>query len=205
MTGYKLCKPGDVVINSLWAWHRGIGVAQHSGIVSTAYSVLRLQKQNEWNNKFLDYLLRTSCYTGEYLIRSKGIWESRLQLTASNFLDVPILIPPLKTQNAIVAYLDKKTTQIQDFIRKKERLIDEIKERKYRTIEKYVTKGLVENCEFIQSDDILFGEVPLHWKIKRLRFVAKQVKTGTTPQVNKKTTLKRVILIGLPLGILMKI
>ncbi|HEX8368851.1 MAG TPA: hypothetical protein VF604_09940, partial [Pyrinomonadaceae bacterium] len=36
--GYKLCKKGDLVINSLWAWHRGLGVSEYEGIVSTAYS-----------------------------------------------------------------------------------------------------------------------------------------------------------------------
>jgi len=39
--GYKLCKVGDLVINSLWAWSRGLGFSDYSGIVSTAYSVYR--------------------------------------------------------------------------------------------------------------------------------------------------------------------
>ena len=39
--GYKLCWPGDVVINSLWAWAHGLGVSQHHGIVSSAYGVYR--------------------------------------------------------------------------------------------------------------------------------------------------------------------
>ena len=32
--GYKLCWPGDLVINSLWAWAHGLGVSQHHGIVT---------------------------------------------------------------------------------------------------------------------------------------------------------------------------
>src|SRR5262245_57909676 len=31
--GYKLCWPGDLVINSLWAWGNGLGVSQYHGIV----------------------------------------------------------------------------------------------------------------------------------------------------------------------------
>ncbi|RTR20108.1 hypothetical protein [Deinococcus radiophilus] len=30
--GHKLCWPDDLVINSLWAWSRGLGVAKHHGI-----------------------------------------------------------------------------------------------------------------------------------------------------------------------------
>jgi hypothetical protein len=39
--GHKLCWPDDLVINSLWAWGRGLGVARDHGIVSTAYGVYR--------------------------------------------------------------------------------------------------------------------------------------------------------------------
>lgn len=124
--GYKLCKRGDLVINSLWAWHRGIGVSEYEGIVSTAYSVLRLTKPEEWNSRFLNHLLRTSAYTGEYFIRSKGIWRSRLQLTGNSFLDVPILVPPLSSQNQIVNYIDNKLVQMNDFIENKKQLGFEI-------------------------------------------------------------------------------
>ena len=41
--GYKLCWPGDLVINSLWAWGRGLGVSRHHGIVSSAYGIYRLR------------------------------------------------------------------------------------------------------------------------------------------------------------------
>ena len=32
--GYKLCWPGDLAINSLWAWMRGLGFSKHHGIIS---------------------------------------------------------------------------------------------------------------------------------------------------------------------------
>lgn len=120
--GYKLCRENDLVINSLWAWHRGLGISKHNGIVSTAYSVLRLIKPGEWNPHYLNYLLRTNAYTGEYFIRSKGIWRSRLQLTGNSFLDVPILMPPLITQNKIVKYIDQKMVQMYEFIENKKLL-----------------------------------------------------------------------------------
>src|SRR5258708_3890269 len=37
MTGYKLCRPGDLVINTLWAWMGALGISRHSGMVSPAY------------------------------------------------------------------------------------------------------------------------------------------------------------------------
>ena len=44
--GYKLCWPDDLVINSLWAWGRGLGVSRHHGIVSSAYGVYRLRPES---------------------------------------------------------------------------------------------------------------------------------------------------------------
>jgi type I restriction enzyme, S subunit len=37
--GYKCCRPGDLVINTLWAWMGAMGVARVPGIVSPAYNV----------------------------------------------------------------------------------------------------------------------------------------------------------------------
>ena len=58
--GYKLCWPGDLVINSLWAWAGGLGFSRHHGIISSAYGVYRsLEKfSDHWG--YFDYLLRST-------------------------------------------------------------------------------------------------------------------------------------------------
>lgn len=169
--GYKLCKKGDIVINSLWAWHRGIGVSEHEGIVSTAYSVLRPIKPKQWNHRYLNYLLRTSAYVGENLIRSKGIWDSRLQLTGSNFLDIPILQPPIEVQNAIVEYLDKKNEAIEKFISNKERLIELLEERKKKVISIYISQWTHTELKYSGVDWI--GNIPKNWSVLNLKYLLK--------------------------------
>lgn len=47
--GYKLCWPGDLAINSLWAWGGGLGVSKHHGIISTAYGVYRVRPDSEYS------------------------------------------------------------------------------------------------------------------------------------------------------------
>ncbi len=37
--GHKLCRPGDLVINTMWAWMGALGVARQTGIVSPSYAV----------------------------------------------------------------------------------------------------------------------------------------------------------------------
>jgi type I restriction enzyme S subunit len=139
--GYKLCQKGDLVINSLWAWGKGLGFSEYAGIVSTAYSVYRLKKHSEHNYRYYNYLLRTPGYVGEYLVRSKGVWISRLQLSDMAFLDMQIVIPPLEEQTAIANYLDVQNEKINLFIANKKKLIELIIEQKQAIINSLLQVG----------------------------------------------------------------
>lgn len=167
--GYKLCKKRDLVINSLWAWSCGLGVSEYEGIVSNAYSVYRLKI--DANHRFFNYLLRTKGYVGEYFIRSKGIWISRLQLSDLQFLDIPIVLPPEEEQTSIVNYLDSKNEKINKFISNKKKLIDLLKEQRQCIINEAVTKGINQNAKTKPSNSDWLGNVPKHWEVKKLRFV----------------------------------
>ena len=41
LIGYKICKKGDLVINIMLAWKKGLGITDYDGIVSPAYAVYR--------------------------------------------------------------------------------------------------------------------------------------------------------------------
>ncbi len=113
LVGYKKCKKGDLIINIMLAWKKGLGVTQYDGIVSPAYGVYR---QNGNNPQFYHYSFRTGIYTAEFKRKSKGIIDSRLRLYTDKFYTVPILCPPIDEQNEIVNYLDAKTGVIDKII-----------------------------------------------------------------------------------------
>lgn len=190
--GYKLCNKGDIVVNSLWAWHRGLGVSEYHGIVSTAYGVYRPIKPEQWNHRYLNYLLRDRTYVGECLIRSKGIWESRYQLTGSNFLDIPILQPSLEVQNQIVAYLDRKTAAIDKFIRNKERLIELLEEEKEKFISSAISQGINENISKKQLDEDWLKEIPSHWNFKPLKYFVRTNQFALTEKTNPNYEIQYV-------------
>ena len=110
--GYKLCKPGDIVINTMWAYMAALGVARQVGLVSPSYNVYRPIHCEKLNQDYMDPLLRTEAYRIEYLVRSTGITVSRLRLYPESFLDIPLLCPPVHEQEQIVAHLDKATAAI---------------------------------------------------------------------------------------------
>ena len=74
--GHKLCWPGDLVINSLWAWAGGLGVSQYHGIISNAYGVYRLRDSCQQDLRYLHESLRSRPFQYELRVRSKGVWTS---------------------------------------------------------------------------------------------------------------------------------
>ena len=121
--GSKPCRPGDIVINTLWAWMAALGASRHVGIVSPAYGVYRPHRADSFNPAYLDYLLRTRAYVAEYIGRSTGIRSSRLRLYPNQFLDIVLIQPPRPEQDQIVAYLRVQDAHIARFIKAKRELI----------------------------------------------------------------------------------
>ncbi len=83
--GHKLCRRGDLVINTMWAWMAALGVTQQTGIVSPAYGVYRPRKGSPLSGDFADLLLRARPYVSEYVCRSTGIHASVSGCILSSF------------------------------------------------------------------------------------------------------------------------
>lgn len=178
--GHKLCWPGDLVINSLWAWMQGLGFTKYHGLVSSAYSVYRPLPEFSSYANYFDYILRSAAYKWELQTRSKGVWLSRLQLSDLAFLDMPIIIPPADEQSAIVRYLDHFDRRIRHYIRAKKKLIKLLEEKKQAIIHQAVTRGLDPNVKLKPSGVEWLGDVPEHWEVLRINHFAK-VGNGSTP------------------------
>jgi type I restriction enzyme S subunit len=171
--GYKLCWPGDLVINSLWAWMQGLGFSKYHGIISTAYGVYRLKNKDQVEYKYFDYLFRSSVYLWELRVRSKGIWRSRYQLTDDAFMTMPVIIPSNGERKRIVRFLDFKCAQIAKFIRNKHRLIKLLKEQKQAIINQAVTRGINPNVKIKPGGVEWLGDIPENWTVFQLKRIAK--------------------------------
>lgn len=169
--GHKLCQPGDIVVNTLWAWMGALGAARHTGLVSPAYGVYRPHRAGAFNPTYLDYLLRTRAYVSEYNCRSTGIRASRLRLYPNQFLDIPFVRPPLEEQDRIVAYLRSRDAHIGRFIKAKQDIIGLLTEQKLRIVDQAVTRGLEPSFKLKSSGIGWFGDVPEHWDVALLKHV----------------------------------
>lgn len=91
--------------------------------------------------------------------------------TAEKVKAAPFAFPSLDIQKRIAAFLDEKTTQIDGLIAKKQALLERLAEKRQAIITQAVTKGLNPAAPMKDSGIDCLGKIPVHWKVKRLRFV----------------------------------
>jgi type I restriction enzyme, S subunit len=193
--GYKLCWPGDLVINSLWAWAGGLGVSKYHGIISSAYGVYRIRPSAPMIPAFVHEVVRSSSFNWELRVRSKGVWISRLQLTDISFLDAPMHIPPPAEQAAIVRFLDWANGRLEPAIRAKRKVIALLIEQKQAIIHRAVTRGLDPSVPLKPSGMPWLGESPAHWKWIPIKRLLSRMDYGTS-QASTETGTIRLLTMG---------
>jgi type I restriction enzyme S subunit len=169
--GYWVVKKGDIISNKLLAWMGAVGVSHYEGVTSPAYDILR--PIQACNTDYYHYLFRTPKYLQQFKIRSRGIMDMRLRLYFDQLGQIPVPVPPTDEQDSIVLFLNWKTAQINKFIRNKRRLIELLKEQKQNVINQAVTRGLDPNVKLKPSGVEWIGDIPEHWEVRRLKFLAR--------------------------------
>ena len=95
---------------------------------------------------------------------------------------LPVLVPPLREQAAIVRYLDYVDRRIRRYVSAKRKLIALLEEEKQAVISQVVTRGLDPNVRLKPSGVDWLGDVPEHWEVWRLGYLAKKFGSGITPR-----------------------
>jgi len=135
--GGKLCEQDDLVLNRLKA-HLGVfALAPEPGIVSPDYTVFRARCS--LCPKFYEYFYRTPLCRVELRKRAKGIVQGFWRLYTDDFYDIPVPVPPVDEQTAIVELLGDQLAQINSAIEREYREIDLIREYRTRLIADVVT------------------------------------------------------------------
>lgn len=110
--GYKLCYPGDLVINTLWGWMGAMGVSPLEGIVSPDYHVYKTK--GHLLSGFVELLCRSKPFVAEVNRWSKGVWSSRLRLYPDNFFEMRLPVPPHDEQLEIVSAIEANQEKADD-------------------------------------------------------------------------------------------
>lgn len=174
LSGYKHVLPGDFVINKMKSWQGSYGVSDFEGIVSPAYITYHLDFANK---RFFSLALRSSAYIPFFMQYSKGIRVDQWDLTPDALKTIPFFLPSPNEQEAIVAYLDKVTGDIDRAIEAQKKMIDVLSERKQIIITRAVIRGLNPDVPLCDSGIDWLGQIPKHWDFCKLKYFIR-IKSG---------------------------
>ncbi|MBK04592.1 MAG: restriction endonuclease subunit S [Deltaproteobacteria bacterium] len=171
LSPYQLVCPENLVMNKMKAWQGSIAISCYRGIVSPAYFVYEKIKKVQCTrikSKYIHYLLRSPIYITQYMSRSKGIRVNQWDLDPKAFEQIELLLPSPYEQTQIAKFLDYETAKIDALIEKQQQLIQLLQEKRQAVISHAVTKGLNPDAPMRDSGIPWIGEIPAHWKIKKL-------------------------------------
>lgn len=172
ISGYKIVRENDIVINSMNLYIGSVGLSKYIGVVSPVYYMLYIRNPLH-SIDYFSQLFQTKELQSKSHGYGNGILDIRMRIPMSNLNTLPLPVPPYDEQHRIVSVLNKKTLQIDQLIAIQEQQIEKLKEYKQSVISKAVTKGLDPNVPMKDSGIEWIGEIPVDWEVRPLKTIAK--------------------------------
>ena len=177
-TGVKF-QAGDVLFNKLRVYLSKVVFTEYSGYSLGEMIVIKPSLQDL--GKHLFYLM-LSCRFIEYCNSiSEGVKMPRTDV--DDILNAQIPLASYEEQSQIANFLDRKTGQIDELLRIKERRIELLQEQRTTLINQAVTKGLDPNVEMKPSGVEWIGEIPKDWEMINTKYLFRLV-TEPAPENN---------------------
>ena len=145
-------------------------VSQDLPGVLCGYHLAHIRTDSSCNGAFLSRVLAAVGPRDQFHVSANGI--TRFGLTGDSIRASLLAVPPLVEQRTIAGFLDRETAKIDSLVAKKERLIELLQEKRTALISRAVTTGLDPNAPMKDSGVEWLGEMPAHWEVKRLKYVA---------------------------------
>ncbi len=115
------------------------------------------------------------------------VGTSREGLAFDQVSNLLVALPTdLNEQCAIARFLGRETARIDGLVAKKERLIALLQEKRTALISHAVTKGLNPAAPMKDSGVEWLGKIPVHWGMRRLKFLLSGIDQGWSPQCDNQ-------------------
>lgn len=147
-------------------------------IVTCVDNVIYRPISDIFSRRFMMYQLNSEPFWFNASGLSSGATMKRI--SRSKLGNIKVIVPPLKEQVVIAAYLDDVTGKVDALIAEKQKQVEDL--RAYRTslITETVTRGLNPDAPLRPSGIDWLGNIPEHWNEVKLKYVA-DIQTGSTP------------------------
>ena len=161
----QVYKPGSIVIAMYGATIGKLGLTEIELTTNQACCVMNTTK--EMDRKILFYILMTA--KDYFIFLSYGAGQPNISQKTIKHLKIPFA--NICEQKKIANYLDTKCSKIDEIIEKQLSIIEKLKEYKLSIITEAVTSGINPDVEMKDSGSVWFGNIPINWEMKRLKYV----------------------------------
>ena len=171
-----IVEPKDILLNITGASvARCCIVPEHllPARVNQHVSLVRVDP-NRADSHYVLYCINSPVYKHQLLTLAQG-GATREALTQEIIGNLEIPLPSIPTQREIANFLDRKTQQIKELIRIKERRIELLQEQRTTLINQAVTKGLDPNVEMKPSGVEWIGQIPSYWQTATVKYLTENL------------------------------
>jgi len=121
--------------------------------------------------QFFSYFLNSEA--GMTHFRLEGWGSAQINISVPTVQEIRVPWPSFDEQVDIVGFLDQETRKIDRLIDVRRKQIDCLQERRRTIIHTAVTKGLDPTSPMKESGVAWLGNIPFHWKVKRLKYLVR--------------------------------
>jgi len=138
LENYQLVEVGDLVMNNQQAWRGSLGVSKHRGIVSPAYLVFELDRE-QIDPAFANYAFRSRPYVDQFMLASMSVGDIQRQIKWPHLRRVMVSLPLLSEQKQIVDELNTRLSRLEGLIARTRKSIMYLQEKRVALITAAVT------------------------------------------------------------------
>ena len=163
---YRVAHRGSVVADPMLLWDGSIGLQTvvDAGLVSPDYRVY--QPAKDVDPRFLGYLVRSPMMLPHYQGGARGTNVRRNRIARSDFLAIPVALPPLPEQRNIAAIL----CSVDQAVHAAQTVIDQLQVVKRAMMAELLARGLPGRHKRFKQTEL--GEVPEEWQVVRMDTLA---------------------------------
>lgn len=169
-TGWQRIHIGDFAISGMNAHLGGMGVSDSEGKCSPIYLIL--EPRPGTNAHFVSLAVRHAAHLGAIKALVQTIRFNSADMKRADLKSIYVPIPPAGEQAQIVRFVRNLDQRVNLLIKSKRRLMELLNEQKQAIIHRAVTRGLDPTVPLKPSGIDWLGDVPNHWRVRRIRHVA---------------------------------
>jgi type I restriction enzyme S subunit len=180
---YTVFADGDILLAKVTPCFENGNIAVAENLVGGkgfGTSEVFVIRPTEVETKFLFYYLQSTGFkqAGEASMTGAG----GLKRISSELLRQHRLPLPTRAKQRIIAdYLDRETARIDQLVSEKENMLALLEEKRAARISRIVTRGLNVDVPLKPLGYEWLGAVPVHWDVRRIKFVANSLEQGSSP------------------------